>query len=181
MHREVTSPSPSSRNFFPHAESFRQTPEGHCYCRSSEIQRYSFSEHCRFLQSPLSISPVPRWRLAPCSLLLIPAPHDRLDTCGRRRRAGRGAPPREWQQQLPLRLPERRSVGRCRPVPPKPPEATAWPSTHLCTLQGHRRELEGAPCRRRARTAVPSRASVLRKPDRGLSREMVPVIHHDDA
>ena len=48
---------------------------------------------CRFLQSPVSISPVPRWRLAPCPLLLISAPHDHLEGCGRRRRAGGGAPP----------------------------------------------------------------------------------------
>ena len=124
--------------------------------------------------------------MAPCALclLLIPAPHDRLEACGRRRRAGGGAPPRERRQQRPLRLPERRSVGRRRPAPPKPPEATAWPSTHPCTPQVRRHEpvgAERAPCRRRARTAVPSRASALRKPDRGLSRETVPVDHHEDA
>ena len=126
----------------------------------------------------------PRWPLAPCSSFLSTAPHGRLDACGRRRRAGRGASPHARRQQHPLRLPERRSVGRRRPAPPKPPEATAWPSTHLCTLQGRRRELEGAeraPCRRRARTAVPSRTGALPKSDRGFSGETVPVDHHDDA
>ena len=107
MHREVTSPSPSSRNFFPHAKSFRRTPEGHCYCQVQKIQRCSFSGRCRFLQNPFSISPVAT--VAPCALcfLLILVPHDRLEACGRRRRAGGGAPPRERRQQRPLRLPER--------------------------------------------------------------------------
>ena len=151
------------------------------------VQKFSDTvsvSHCRFLQNPFSISPVAA--VAPCALcfLLIPAPHDRLEVCGRRRRAGGGAPPRERWQQRPLRPPVRRSIGRHRPAPPKPPEATAWPSTHPCTPQVRRRELVGAecaPCRRRARTAVPSRASALPKPDRGLDRETAPVILHDDA
>ena len=53
MHREVTSPSPSSRNFFPHAKSFRRTPEGHCYCQVQKVQRYSFSEPLSFSAEPL--------------------------------------------------------------------------------------------------------------------------------
>ena len=135
MHREVTSPSPSSRFFFLHAKSFRRTPEAHCYCQVQKFRDTVSVSHCRFLQNPFSISPVAA--VAPCALclLLILAPHNRLDACGRRRRAGGGAPPRERRQQCPLRLPERRSVGRRRPAPPKPPEATAWPSTHPCTLQ----------------------------------------------
>ena len=78
-------------------------------------------------------------------------------------------------------------------------EAQRWtaPSSAAQATRGHRvaihspvhaailrRELVGAeraPCRRRARTAVPSRASALRKPDRGLSRETAPVILHVDA
>ena len=124
----------------------------------------SFRSQCRFLQNTMSISPVAA--VAPCALflLLIPAPHDRLDACGRQRRAGRGASPHARRQQRPLRLPERRSVGRRRPAPPKPPEATAWPSPPMCMLQSRRRELGGterAPCRRRARTAVPSRTGGL--------------------
>ena len=79
---------------------------------------------------------------------------------------------------------ERRSGGRRRPAPPKPPEAAAWPSTHPCTLQVRRRELVGAeraPCRRRARTAVPSRTGVLHQARPSISGGTVPVIHHDDA
>ena len=141
------------------------------YLSKFRVQK-QFQSQCRFLQNTTSISPVAA--VAPCALflLLIPAPHDRLDTCGRRRRAGRGAVPHARRQQRPLRLPERRSVGRRRPALPKPPEATAWPSPPLCTLQSRRRELGGterAPCRRRARTAVPSRAGVLPKSDQGFS------------
>ena len=173
----VTSPSPSSKkNFFMPNHFVEHLKDTVTVKFRSSV--YSFSGRCRFLQNPFSISPVAP--VAPCALyfLFIPAPHDRLEACGRRRRASRGAPPLEWQQQRPLRLPEWRSVGRRRPAPPKPPEATAWPSTHLCTLQGRRRELVGAeraPCRRRARTAVPSRTGALPQPDRGFSGETVPV------
>ena len=38
---------------------------------SSEIQSYSFSEHCRFLQNPTSISPVPLCHHVPCPLPLV--------------------------------------------------------------------------------------------------------------
>ena len=78
-------------------------------------------------------------------------------------------------------------------------EAQRWtvPSSAAQATRGHRvaihspvhaavrrRELVGAEhalCRRRARTAIPSRASALRKPDRGLSRETAPVILPDGA
>ena len=62
---------------------------------SSEIQKCSSVIYCHFLQKLLSISTVPRWRLAPRPLPLVPAPHERLDACGRRRPAGGGAPPRD--------------------------------------------------------------------------------------
>ena len=149
-----------------------------------KIQRYSFRSRCRFLQNLSSISPVAA--VAPCALclLLIHAPHDRLEACGHRRRAGGGASPRERRQQRPLWLPERRSIGRRRPAPPKPPEATAWPSTHPCMLQVRRRELVGAeraPCRRRARTTVPSGTDVLHQARPRFSGGMAPVILHGDS
>ena len=96
---------------------------------SSEFQKYSSVVYCRFLKNMLSISTVPRWRLAPRPLPLVPAPHERLDACGRRRRAGGGVPPRDRRQR---RLCGRQREARRRrrhPAPPKPPEIAAWTPT----------------------------------------------------
>ena len=101
---------------------------------SSEIQKYSSVIYCRFLQNPLSISTVPRWRLAPRPLPLVPAPHERLDVCGRRRRAGGGAPPRDRRQRRLCGRQREAQRRRRHSAPPKPPEIAAWSSTPPCAL-----------------------------------------------
>ena len=160
MHQDVTSPSPSSRNFFLVPKTYRRTPGMHCSCQSSE-----FSVQ---FQSSVSFSSEPHVDLASSrsgALLPVPPSYPPCRTVAWAV-AGVGGElaeehrPRERRQQHSLRLPERRSEGRRRPAPPTPPEAYAWPSSSPCVLQHSRRGLRGAEhalCRRRAREGVPSK------------------------
>ena len=84
---------------------------------------------CRFLQRRTSISPVPSRRLAPRPRPLVPAPHERLAPCGRRRRAAEGAPPRDRRRRRLCGRQWETRRRRLHPAPPKPPEPAAWPST----------------------------------------------------
>jgi hypothetical protein len=63
------------------------------------------------------------------------------------------------RQSLPPRPSEELSEDHRNPAPPKPPQASAWPSYPQSALRDTRRGLrraEHAPCRRRAREAIPS-------------------------
>ena len=104
-------------------------------CNAWSLSRFSkfrvqSSGCCRFLQKRASISPVPSRRLAPRPRPLVPAPHECLASCGRRRRAAEGAPPvtdagggfadasgRHGAANSTQRRPNHRSPPRGRPLP----------------------------------------------------------------
>lgn len=114
----------------------------------------SFSRQCRFLQSLASISPV----LA-LALLPVPPPYPVhrmvvwlvVSVGGDVSRQPRRLP--RWQNR-PWRPAGASPTVRRHPAPPKPPRASARPSSSLCVLQSRRRGLRGAEHalrRRRAR------------------------------
>jgi hypothetical protein len=66
----------------------------------------------------------------------------------------------QQRQSLPPRPSDELSEDHRNPAPPKPPQASAWPSYPQSALRDTCRGLrraEHAPCRRRAREAIPSR------------------------
>ena len=155
----VTSPSTSSRKKLSHCQIILSSTCSAWSLSSSVNSENSSVAYCRFLQRWLSISTVPRCRLAPRPLPLVPAPHERLAPCGRRRRAGGGAPPRDRRQ--------RRLCGRQRGA-----AQTAPPSAAQAT--GDRRVATNSPVRaatlvvnRWARSALSAAVVPVRPPHRG--------------
>ena len=149
---------------FPHARIISSNSMRALFLSKFRVQCFSSAVGVVFVSRQRQSRQCPRWLVAHYSAFLSTAPHGRLDGCGHRRRAGRGAAPHARRQQHPLRLPERRSEGWRRPAPPKPPEAYAWPSSSPCVLQHSRHGLRGAEhalCHRRAREAVPSKTSSI--------------------
>ena len=143
MHQETSPPKINSRKIFHVLETCRRTPGMHCFCAGSE-----FSVQ---FQSLVSFSSQPHVDLTSSrsgALLPVPPSYPLRRTIAWTV-AGVGGElaeehrPRERRQQHSPRLPERRSEGRRRPAPPTPPGASTWPSSSLCVLQSHRRELEG--------------------------------------
>jgi hypothetical protein len=151
MHQETPSPSLSSRKIFHVLKSFHRAAGMHSCC-----QKF------RKIQSSVSFSSVLVVNLASSrlgSMLPVPPSYPSCRTVvwtvasigGELAGVHR---PRERRQQWPLRAPESSARKRRRPAPPKPPEATAWPSSSLSAPQNRRRGLgctEHALCRRRAR------------------------------
>ena len=124
---------------------------------NSEIQTVAC---CRFLQRRTSISPVPPRRLAPRPRPLVPAPHERLAPCGRRRRAAEGAPPRDRRRRRLCGRQRETRRRRRHPAPPKPPELAAWPSTPP-------ERAAALVVNRRARSTLSAAVEPVRSPHRG--------------
>ena len=183
MHREVTSPSPSSRKKIPHAKSYRRTPEGHCFCHVQSSVN-SFRSCCRFLQNLSSISPVAT--VAPCSLSPPSYP------CAARSPGSLRASATSWWRCASPLATAAAPFAAAREAQrwTAPSSATKATRGHRVAIHSpvhaavHRRELVGAeraPCRRRARTAVPSGTDVLHQARPRFSGGMAPVILHGDA
>ena len=151
-------------------KSFRRIGGRHCFCQDSEFS-VQFSRQCRFLQNR-------GVNLASARVgALLPAPpsypvHRTVvwtgaSVSGDVSRQHRRLP--RWQSR-PWRSAGTRPAIRCRPAPPKPPEASAWPSSSPCVLQHSHRGLRGAERAlfpRRAREAVLSKPWEQIKSDQG--------------
>ena len=134
-------------------------------CNAWSLSRFSkfrvqSSGCCRFLQKRASISPVPSRRLAPRPRPLVPAPHECLASCGRRRRAAEGAPPRDRCRRRLLRAP----AGDTAPTTPP----SAAQTTGARRVAFHSPERAAAlVVNRRAWSALSAAVEPVRSPHRG--------------
>ena len=128
MHQEITSPSPSSRNFFHVPKSFHRTGGPHCFCQDSEFS-VQFSRQCRFLQNRgvnLASACIGALLTAPTSYpvrrtVVWTGASVGGDVSRQRRRLP------QWQNH-PWRLTGASTAIRRRSAPPTPPGASTWPS-----------------------------------------------------
>ena len=140
-------------------KSFHQAGSVHCSCQFLKFRKFREEGSVVFVSELRQSRQFLAWPLARCcSSLSTRRTVGWLDV-------GVGGEPSHrlrrvlrWQNLL-LRPPERCSKDHRNPTPPKPPGASVWPSYPQSALRDTRHGLrcaERAPCRRRAREAVPS-------------------------